>query len=88
MTSTHLDSAKVFHNKGHVVLSSLLRSGGERKETVSIVDASGKLYVYLALDDPVRESRGMLGEVADLMAHKLVKEHAREVALEEAPIHP
>ncbi len=88
-TYTYVVPAKV-SRKGWVVIPSLLRAryGVRKKKTVSVVDADGKLYVFPALEDPVRESRGMLGEAADWMARELIKEHAREVAREEAQIRP
>jgi bifunctional DNA-binding transcriptional regulator/antitoxin component of YhaV-PrlF toxin-antitoxin module len=76
--------------KNWVVIPSLLRArrGVKKKETVSVADADGRLYVFPALQDPVRESRGMLGEAADWMARELIKEHASEVAREETQIRP
>lgn len=74
--------------KGQIVLFSSVRSGGERKEGIAVVDANGELYVFPALKDPVRDSRGMLGNMADLMIRGLIDEHAREVAREEHQIRP
>nr|HID14476.1 hypothetical protein [Anaerolineae bacterium] len=89
-TYAYVASAKV-SCKGWAVIPALLRARHgvrKKKDTVNVVDADGKLYIFPALEDPVRESRGMLGEAADWMARELIKEHAREVAREEAQICP
>jgi hypothetical protein len=55
----------------------LYKDGVKKKETVSVADADGRLYVFPALQDPVRESRGMLAGEPDLV-RILLEERAVE----------
>ena len=77
-TYAYVATAKV-SRKGWVVIPAVLRVRRSIMATgsVSVADADGQLYVFPALRDPVRDSRGMLAGKPDL-TRLLLEERAAE----------
>lgn len=71
-------------SKGWVVIPADLRKkyGLKPGDAVNVVDYGGTLALVPALDDPVREARGLLTGGEPLTA-EVVDEHRREVGRDE-----
>jgi AbrB family looped-hinge helix DNA binding protein len=77
----------ILSQKGWIVIPAALRKkyGLKPGANLQVVDYGGVLSIIPAMRDPIKQGRGLLKDIPSL-TEDLLKEHAEELAREEARI--